>query len=251
MWSEANRAGLRSLALDPHSLSGMIDVLLSHINGSGDIEKAKQTLAIFPADSVIAISYKYGGEVSNIIGQAPYVYVVMRDYSAALKAWDKNSGDPITERNALSARAAIHVIAGDAAADHNEIERAHSLVETRLREQPDDRQALVQLSWIDVALQRNSEAIMLARQAAEAMPPEKDAVEGPEFLAGVAEIEARTGNANEAVKTLRQVLLLPAGMVASIERLKIDPVWDPIRSDPGFQQLLAGKEQIGPPSNSK
>jgi TolB-like protein/class 3 adenylate cyclase/cytochrome c-type biogenesis protein CcmH/NrfG len=246
MWEEANRAGLRSLALDPHSLPGMIDVLLSCINGTGHIEKARQTLATFPADSLIAVSYKYGGEVSNISGQASYVYVVMRDYAAALKAWDKNRGDPIAERDALSARAAIHVIAGDAAAAHDEIERAHSLVETRLREQPDDRQALVQLSWIDVALQRNSEALTVARQAAEAMSPEKDAVEGPEFLAGLAEIEARTGDASAAVKTLRQVLLLPAGMVASIERLKIDPVWDPIRNDPGFQQLLAGKEQIGP-----
>jgi tetratricopeptide (TPR) repeat protein len=246
MWEEANRAGLRSLALDPHSLSGMIDVLLSCINGTGDIEKARQTLATFPADSLIAISYKYGGEVSNISGEASYVYVLMRDYAAALKAWDKNSGDPIAERDALSARAAIHVIAGDAAAAQDEIERAHGLVETRLREQPDDRQALVQLSWIDVALHRNSEAVMLARQAAEAMPPEKDAVEGPEFLAGVAEIEARTGDASAAVKTLRQVLLLPAGMVVSIERLKIDPVWDPIRNDPGFQQLLAGKELVGP-----
>jgi len=246
MWEEANRAGLRSIALDPHSLSGMIDVLLSCINGTGQIEKARQTLATFPADSLIAISYKYGGEVSNISGEASYVYVLMRDYAAALQAWDKNSGDPSAERDALSARAAIHVIAGDAAAAHDEIERAHSLVETRLREQPNDRQALVQLSWIDVALQRNSEAVMLARQAAEAMPPEKDAVEGPEFLAGVAEVEARTGNATEAVKTLRQVLLLPAGAVASIERLKIDPVWDPIRNDPGFQQLLAGSELIGP-----
>jgi hypothetical protein len=25
-----------------------------------------------------------------------------------------------------------------------------------------------------------------------------------------------------------------------------DPVWDPIRNDPGFQELLAGKELIGP-----
>ncbi|PZR74620.1 MAG: hypothetical protein DLM73_07515 [Chthoniobacterales bacterium] len=60
------------------------------------------------------------------------------------------------------------------------------------------------------------------------------------------EIQARTGETAEAVKTLRQVLFLPAGMVVSIQRLKIDPVWDLIRNDPGFQQLLAGKEQIGP-----
>jgi hypothetical protein len=28
--------------------------------------------------------------------------------------------------------------------------------------------------------------------------------------------------------------------------LKTNPVWDPIRNDPGFQQLLTGKEHIGP-----
>ncbi|MGH8102384.1 MAG: hypothetical protein ACREIW_13870, partial [Chthoniobacterales bacterium] len=43
MWKEANRAGQRALALDPHNLSAMIDVLVSGLNGTGDIEKAKQT----------------------------------------------------------------------------------------------------------------------------------------------------------------------------------------------------------------
>lgn len=33
---------------------------------------------------------------------------------------------------------------------------------------------------------------------------------------------------------------------ASIAALKIDPVWDPIRNRPDFQQLLSGPEQIGP-----
>jgi hypothetical protein len=48
------------------------------------------------------------------------------------------------------------------------------------------------------------------------------------------------------VKTLQRLLSIPAGYNVSIQRLKIDPVWDPIRSDPGFQQLLAGKEHVGP-----
>src|SRR5437867_6497495 len=33
---------------------------------------------------------------------------------------------------------------------------------------------------------------------------------------------------------------------ASITALKIDPVWDPIRNRPDFQQLLSGSEQVGP-----
>jgi hypothetical protein len=42
------------------------------------------------------------------------------------------------------------------------------------------------------------------------------------------------------------LLSIPAGQVVSTARLKIDPVWDPIRDRPDFQQLLSGTEQIGP-----
>ena len=178
------------------------------------------------------------------IGTWPYFYVIKRDYAAALNARDKDNGE--APANRLSARAAIFVLAGNTSNARVEIESARALVEARLRERPDDAYALSQLSWIYPALDRNAEAVKVAQHLSELMPPEKEAVEGPEILANLAEIEARTGNATETVKTLRQVLLLPAGMVASIERLKIDPVWDPIRNDPGFQELLAGKEQIGP-----
>ena len=78
------------------------------------------------------------------------------------------------------------------------------------------------------------------------LPIEKDAIGGPYFLSGLAEIEAQTGETNEAIGNLRQLLSIPAGLFVSIQRLRIDPVWDPIRNDPGFQQLLTGKELIGP-----
>ncbi len=69
---------------------------------------------------------------------------------------------------------------------------------------------------------------------------------GASNLASLAEIQARTGATGEAVSNLRRLLSIPAGEVVSIARLKIDPVWDPIRNDPGFQELLAGKELVGP-----
>jgi serine/threonine-protein kinase len=65
-------------------------------------------------------------------------------------------------------------------------------------------------------------------------------------LTNLAEVEAHAGETGAAIKILHRLLSIPAGMQVSIARLKIDPVWDPIRNDPGFQQLLAGKEQIGP-----
>jgi hypothetical protein len=38
----------------------------------------------------------------------------------------------------------------------------------------------------------------------------------------------------------------PIGYYISIQELKIDPVWDAICYDPGFQQLPVGTEEIGP-----
>jgi len=46
----------------------------------------------------------------------------------------------------------------------------------------------------------------------------------------------------DAVKIIRQLITAPAGRSISIARLKIDPVWDPIRDNPDFQKLIASPE---------
>jgi len=102
------------------------------------------------------------------------------------------------------------------------------------------------LSWVYLGLNQKEEAIKIARQALELLPPDKDAVLGTSSLAALAEIQARTGATSDAVSTIRRMLAIPAGEVISIARLKVDPVWDPIRNDPSFQQLLTMKEHVGP-----
>ena len=241
MWEEAKRAGSRSLAIDPHNILGLQTVFLASLNGTGNIDEARHTLANYPP----------GARVANftVLGSAPpsvYLKMIEHDFAAALKLSESEIADPDENRARLAMRAAIHVLAGNSDAAHDEIARTRDLLESRLRERPEDVPKMLQLSWVNVALNRNADALRLAHQATELIPVEKDALLGPTYLACLAEIQARTGKASAAVKTLQRLLSMPIGYYISIQQLKIDPVWDPIRNDPEFQLLLAGKEQIGP-----
>jgi TolB-like protein/Tfp pilus assembly protein PilF len=245
MWKEAERAARHTLELDPHSLEGMRALLDSIVRGSADINEAQRVLATFPAENKILLTSDFG-DVPNVMGNRAYVFVLARDFEAALKIWETAGSATTEQQRQLSARIAVRVLGGDLIGAQAEAEKARQLVEARLRERPNEISSMTQLSWIYLALKRNDDAIKLARQAAELLPPEKDALVGNLLLAGLAEIEARTGATADAIAILRRLLSIPAGETVSIARLKIDPVWDPIRNDPGFQQLLTGTEHIGP-----
>ena len=146
----------------------------------------------------------------------------------------------------LAGLVALHMLAGDTEAAKSAGEEALPLLEARSRERPDDTFAMTELSWVYLGLGRNGEALRLSRQAADLVSIEKDAFAGAIFQTGLAQIEARAGAPEEAIKRLQRLLSIPAGYVVSTARLKIDPVWDPIRSRPDFQLLLSGPEQIGP-----
>jgi predicted Zn-dependent protease len=150
------------------------------------------------------------------------------------------------KRKRLSARAAIGVLSSDASNVKTDAEQAHNLIDSWLVNHPSDEIALVELSWVDLALGRPAEAVQVAQRAADLVTIEKDPFLGTSGLVTLAEVQARCGHGEEAIKILQRLLSIPAGFDVSIVRLKIDPVWDPIRNDPGFQQLLAGKELIGP-----
>jgi TolB-like protein/Flp pilus assembly protein TadD len=245
MWKEAARAARHSLELDPYAADGMRTLIGSILGGSGDINEAQRVLATFPEENKVVVSSTFGN-VRDITGDRAYVFVLARDFASALKVWETAGSTAVDERRRLSARVAIRVLAGDLTGAQAEAEKARQLLEERLRELPNDISSTTQLSWVYLALKRNGDATKLARQAVNLLPPEKDAVVGNELLTGLAEIEARTGATVEAVAILRGQLSVPAGGSVSIARLKIDPVWDPIRNAPAFQELLAGMELVGP-----
>jgi TolB-like protein/Flp pilus assembly protein TadD len=245
MWKDAERVARHAVSIDPYDVIGMRALLLAILNGKGDVAEAQKVLGTFPSDNKIIIA-SIAGDVGSVTGERAYTFVLGHKFEDALKVWGTTGGAPSDERRQASARSAIRVVAGDLSGATADAEKAVRLLEERLRQRPNELVSLRQLSWSYLALNRSSDALKAAQQLVDVLPPQKDALLGAANLAGLAEIEARSGAAAEAVKNLHRLLSIPAGESVTITRLKIDPVWDPIRNDPGFQQLLAGQEHIGP-----
>jgi TolB-like protein/Tfp pilus assembly protein PilF len=249
-WDEAERYASRALAIDPNNLVAIQAQVAARLNGRGDIEGARQALnatrervRVFPAIAVGAPAASAGNVTTVSGGMQVYLHVITRQFAEALAVWDtapELKSAPRSRR--LAARVAIQMLAGEAA--KAEAEEARVLLEKGLSERPDDLFARAELAWVYLALGRKADALRISREVADSLTIEMDAILGAVGQVGLAEMEAWTGESEAAIKRLRHLLSIPSGI--SIARLKIDPVWDPIRNDPGFQQLLALKEHVGP-----
>ncbi|MEO8958569.1 MAG: hypothetical protein ABI304_06465, partial [Rudaea sp.] len=119
---------------------------------------------------------------------------------------------------------------------------------SELANKPDN--VYVQASWhaaLGIALAGLGEhqaANAQAELVTSLVPESKDALEGPAYADYVARIYALNGDAMRAVPLLRHQLNTFSS-VLGVGYLKLDPVYDLIRNDPGFQALL------GPPGVGK
>lgn len=242
MWKEADDTARLALNIDPHASDAMGALLSRVIEGSGDVNEALRVLSTFSPEEKMTSSSV--GDVVSIMGVRAYVYLLARDFDSAGKVWD--TADKEDQSRQLSAQLAIDFLHGKSVEAQKKAAQTKPLLEQRLREVPNDLLAITELSWVNLALGEKTEALKIARQTAETLPPERDAVFGPSTLIGLAEIQAWTGKSSDAIAALRQLLSTPTGGVASITDLKTNPVWDPIRNDPAFQQLLTLKVHVGP-----
>jgi serine/threonine protein kinase/thioredoxin-like negative regulator of GroEL len=84
-------------------------------------------------------------------------------------------------------------------------------------------------------------AIAEGQKAMTIRPISKDAWGGPVSEVRMAEIYAKLGDADHAIPILQRVLHLPCGSGITTALLRLDPIWDPIRNDPRFQELASEK----------
>ena len=237
-YAEADVQLKRALAMDADVTNAKDFLLMSRLFGAGDLAGARAAFEP-PPSWRIASNTIIGGDVIYLINPRVYAKVFDRQFDAALRDWDSapigSEDDSLSQR---VARVAIKLIADDPKSVQPQCKELKSLLDTQLARNPDSMALLQQASWVDVCLGLNADAIAAARRAADLLPISKDHYYGVYQAEGLAEIEARAGAPDDALNLIEELLQIPAGQSMTIERLKRDPLWDPLRKDPRFDELL-------------
>jgi TolB-like protein/Tfp pilus assembly protein PilF/predicted Ser/Thr protein kinase len=138
-------------------------------------------------------------------------------------------------------------LAGDTAGAQYTAERTRKTLEQLYRDQPNNENVTAVLSRAHAALGEKDSALKEAESAITLLPRGKDAVGGPAMEENLALIHTIVGESGRAISNLTQLLQTPhKGFIYAVTPitpalLRVDPLWDPLRSDPAFQKLCEEK----------
>ena len=115
-----------------------------------------------------------------------------------------------------------------------------------------------QLSQSYAAIGEKESALKAAERAIMLLPSAKDWAAGPGYEENLALIQTIFGENSRAISTLTQLLKTPySGTVyasrgsdprcITLALLRLDPIWDPLRTDPAFQKLCEEKQPPATP----
>jgi TolB-like protein/class 3 adenylate cyclase/Tfp pilus assembly protein PilF len=234
-YEKANKTIDQALALNPKASGPLAVKSKLAIAESGDFSVAKTA---FEALKSVPMSKEQKLEIT---GSQIDVFLLERKYQEALQAAESIPDDEIASflPHVWSkycyigfARKGLRDEAGSRAA----FLKAKTAIEEQLKQSPDVEKLHLQLAKVLAFLGERDAALAEAQRATELLPESKDAFGGPEIMEGVAEVHAVLGNNDRAIGILEGLLSRPSGITAQM--LKINPIWDPLRSDPRFQALI-------------
>jgi TolB-like protein/Flp pilus assembly protein TadD len=236
-YDEAERVLNHALALSPDSMQARRFLATTIVNSRGDVERARHVFDPVPPSRMVPTARVWGDV--GLIDQRIYLAVLQRRFGDAIAAWNQAEQATSDQRlRRLLGLVSVRLIAGQRAEAQPDCTVLQQYLQANAGQLEDMQVALAQ-AWLGLCQGHDEEAVRAAQRAVDLRPIDRDTFNGPYYVALLAQVEAQTGRMDPAIAHIEQLLTIPAGGVMSIQRLKLDPVWDPLRQDPRFQKLVA------------
>ncbi len=132
--------------------------------------------------------------------------------------------------------AVIHELLDEPQLARSAYESARAVLEKEVLARPDDYRVRSKLGMALAGVGRKDEAIREGRRATEQFPISKDALAGVGPVVDLAFIYTRVGEHDAALDQIE--LLLSEPNFVSIELFRRGPIWQPLRQNPRFKELV-------------
>ncbi len=228
-YAEAERAFVRGIALAPEDPYPYTELALLYLRWRGDSAVARSVLDTMPpVDSTEGCRVGFLAELLD------------RRYDAALDRLE-TCPQPVLQAGIFSIPTALFEGMTRQLMDEPEqaraaFERSRAILEERLAKDDRDHRTHSALGLTYAGLGRSEEAVRHGRRAVELYPVSMDALEAPGLIIDLALIHTMVGDEDAALEQLERVLSMQS--IFSASWLEQDPLWDPLRDNPGFTELL-------------
>jgi TolB-like protein/Flp pilus assembly protein TadD len=143
--------------------------------------------------------------------------------------------------------AVVQRLAGDDTSAKATAGQALNTLEPLYKNQQDNAKVAALLSLSHAVLGNNGLALKEAERAIMLQPSAKNAIDGPGLEENLALVQTIIGDNSRAISILSRLLQTPYvsavwGGFITRARLRLDPLWDPLRADPAFQKLCEEKQ---------
>jgi tetratricopeptide (TPR) repeat protein len=265
-WDQATRNMERAVELDPQNFFTLQQIALTYtvLRRYADVAATlDRAVALAPKDVSLRVqragvdldwradTKPLDSTIQAIIANEPAAIKLFVDQWLVLAVWERDSsaagralslldangchGDMPFPRAWCEGRVAL--LRGEVASAREAFTRARKEIEGVISQQPDYAQALCVLGMIDAALGNKEDAIREGRRAVELLPVTKDSIDGALLVQYLAVIYAGVGEKDLALEQLRIASSIPGYL--SYGSLRLDPIWDPLRREPRFEQIIA------------
>ncbi len=236
--AEADRARGLAIALSPQWGTLYGEAAWLQVQWHGDVEKAQAVLD--QAGRVVGLTDDTGDVAINRLA----VSLARRDFQGAMRQLESDTRQALDNQFHYQPipmlRGEVHMLAGERDLARRAFDAARVELEQKVAQEPDDHRFHSSLGITYAGLGRRVDAVREARLGCELMPVSRDAIRALYSLEELALVYTMVGRNGEAIAQLADLLARSGWWTPNV--LRVDPRWDPLRSDPRFQALLTKSE---------